>query len=143
MFDALKPGRDIVVIPQQDFRGRYSYDQLGKEAAERNIKFAPRPVLSGKPREEMNTPRRARQIMRDGQSRGCQPDLDGMVAVAKKGERIVLLCACADTCTCHRTRWLGESLSRRGVMWTYRAGKFDYERYIEEGRKSFTLSHPG
>jgi uncharacterized protein (DUF488 family) len=52
--------------------------------------------------------------------------LDGIAKAAEKGERIALLCACADVHTCHRTRWLSESLTRRNVVVGHiEPGEFD------------------
>ncbi|MBZ0315541.1 MAG: DUF488 domain-containing protein [Anaerolineae bacterium] len=143
MFDALEAEGVTILVDTRnsDFRGRYSYDQLTQTAAERTgingrpMRFAPRSALTGKPRqdEEYTSAGQADYAMMD-----TRPDathvLNGMVEAAHKGERIALLCACADTCTCHRTRWLAESLAQRGVdVGHIEPGEFDRERYREEG----------
>ncbi|MCQ3932684.1 MAG: hypothetical protein DPW16_19720 [Chloroflexi bacterium] len=143
MFDALEAEGVTILVDTRnsDFRGRYSYDQLAQTAAERTgingrpMRFAPRSALTGKPRqdEEYTPVGQADYAVMD-----TRPDaahvLNGMVEAAHQGERIALLCACADTCTCHRTRWLAESLAKRGVdVGHIEPGEFDRERYREEG----------
>ncbi len=143
MFDALEAEGVTILVDTRnsDFRGRYSYDQLAQTAAERTgindrpMRFAPRSALTGKPRqdEEYTSAGQADYAVMD-----TRPDathvLAGMVEAAHQGERIALLCACADTCTCHRTRWLAESLAKRGVdVGHIEPGEFDRERYREEG----------
>ncbi len=143
MFDALEAEGITILVDTRnsDFRGRYSYDQLVQAAVERTgingrpMRFAPRSALTGKPRhdEEYTPAGQADYAVMD-----TRPDathvLDGMVEAAYKGERIALLCACADICTCHRTRWLAESLAQRGVdVGHIEPGEFDRERYREEG----------
>lgn len=143
MFDALEAeGMTILVDTRSsDYRGKYSYDQLAQAAGQRvgvngrPMRFAPRPALTGKPREESEYTAAGQadyQVM-DARQDAAQI-LDGMAAAAHKGERIAILCACADTCTCHRTRWLAESLGKRGVeVGHIEPGEFDRERYVEEG----------
>lgn len=143
MFDALEAEGVTILVDTRnsDYRGRYSYDQLAQAAGQRigangrPMRFAPRPALTGKPREEgeyMPAGQADYQVM-DARQDAIQV-LDGMAAAAHKGERIAILCACADTCTCHRTRWLGDSLAKRGVdVGHIEPGEFDRERYLEEG----------
>ncbi|MBI5930371.1 MAG: DUF488 domain-containing protein [Chloroflexi bacterium] len=143
MFDALEAEGVTILVDTRnsDFRGRYSYDQLAQTATERTgingrpMRFAPRSALTGKPRqdEEYTPAGQADYAVMDTRSDATHV-LDGMVEAAYKGERIALLCACADTCTCHRTRWLAESLAKRGVdVGHIEPGEFDRERYREEG----------
>lgn len=143
MFDALEAEGVTILVDTRnsDYRGRYSYDQLAQTAGQRvgvngrPMRFAPRPALTGKPREEGEyTPAgQADYQVMDARQDATQV-LDGMAAAAQKGERIAILCACADTCTCHRTRWLADSLAKRGVdVGHIEPGEFDRERYREEG----------
>lgn len=143
MFDALESEGVTILVDTRnsDFRGRYSYDQLAQAAVQRTgingrpMRFAPRPALTGKPRGES-------EYTQAGQAdylvMAARPDagqvLEGMATAAQQGERIALLCACADTCTCHRTRWLAASLAARGIdVGHIEPGEFDAERYKEEG----------
>ncbi len=143
MFDALEAEGVTILVDTRnsDYRGRYSYDQLAQVAGQRNgvngrpMRFAPRPALTGKPREEgeYTSAGQADYQVMDARQDATQV-LDGMATAAHKGERIALLCACADTCTCHRTRWLADSLAKRGVdVGHIEPGEFDHERYREEG----------
>ncbi|MBZ0281329.1 MAG: DUF488 domain-containing protein, partial [Anaerolineae bacterium] len=133
----------LVDTRNSDYRGRYSYDQLTQAAKERqgvdgkSMRFAARPALSGKPRQEGEYTAAGQADYRIMNTRtDAKRMLDGMADAAAKGERIALLCACADTCTCHRTRWLARSLSHRGVdVGHLEPGEFDYERQQEEGAR--------
>jgi hypothetical protein len=145
MFDALESEGVTILIDTRnsDYQSKYSYDQLGQEAASRTgmdgkpMRFASRPALSGKPRteDEYNEAGQADyRVMNERPE--AKRMLDGMAAAAQSGERIALLCACADVHTCHRTRWLSRSLSRRGVdVGHIEPGEFDPERNREEGVK--------
>jgi hypothetical protein len=66
-----------------------------------------------------------------------------MAQAAHKGERIALLCACKGTHTCHRTRWLAESLEKRGIdVGHIEPGEQDYDRYTEQGERELYIVTP-
>lgn len=151
MFDALEAEGVTIVVDTRngDFRARYSFDQLA--AAARNhqgqdgkpMRYAHRPALTGKPKEpwEYTDEGQADYAAMDKRPEAVET-LDGMVAAARQGERIALLCACKGTHTCHRTRWLAESLGKRGVeVGHVEPGEQDYDRYTEQGeRELYTVT---
>ncbi len=67
---------------------------------------------------------------------------DQLAEATRKGQRIALLCACKDVHTCHRSRWLGDSLARRGVdVGHIEPGEYDHERAVEQGeRELYTIT---
>jgi len=145
MFEALESEGVTIVVDTRnsDYRAKHSFEQLAKETSQHQgingqpMRYAHRPVLTGKPKgiEEYNEAGQADYAVMDNRAE-VGATLDGMVAAAHKGERIALLCACADVCSCHRTRWLGESLEKRGVdVGHIEPGTFDYDRYTEAGER--------
>jgi hypothetical protein len=145
MFDALESEGVTILVDTRnsDFRAKYSFDQLAAAAREHQgidgnpMRFAHRPALTGKPKAEWeyNEAGQADYTAMDKREE-VGPTLDSMAVAATKGERIALLCGCKDVHTCHRARWLAESLEKRGVdVGHIEPGEYDYERDTEAGER--------
>ena len=145
MFDALESEGVTILVDTRnsDFRAKYSFDQLAAAAREHQgidgnpMRFAHRPALTGKPKadHEYNEAGEADYTAMDKREE-VGPTLDSMAAAARKGERIALLCGCKDVHTCHRARWLAESLEKRGVdVGHIEPGEYNYERDTEAGER--------
>jgi hypothetical protein len=145
MFDALESEGVTILVDTRnsDFRAKYSFDQLAAAAREHQgideqpMRFAHRPALTGKPKadHEYNGAGQADYTAMDKREE-VGPTLDSMAAAARKGERIALLCGCKDVHTCHRARWLAESLDKRGVdVGHIEPGEYNYERDTEAGER--------
>ncbi len=151
MFDALESEGVTIVVDTRnsDFRARYSFDQLAAATRERQgqddkpMRYAHRPALAGKPKDlwEYTDAGQADYTTMDQRPEAIAA-LEGMAAAARQGERIALLCACKDTHTCHRTRWLAASLEKRGIdVGHIEPGEWNYDRYTEQGeRELYTVT---
>lgn len=117
-------GVDILVDTRgSDKKSRYSYQQLAEAAGEcmgndgKPMRFVPRPALTGMPRDEQEFTADGRadyEVM--DQRPAAKKVLDGIAASVQEGKRVAVLCACDEVCTCHRTRWLAESMYDRGIV---------------------------
>src|SRR5574341_709168 len=146
MYEALESeGVNIIVdVRNSDYRAKYSFDKLAAESTHRGMLYTSRPALAGKPRDdaEFTEAGQADYTLLDKREDATQM-LDGITKAAQKGDRIALLCSCADLHTCHRSRWLGESLEKRGVdVGHIEPGEYDRDQDHEQGARELYAITP-